>query len=312
MNICSISFTTYVSKTELISIAGIHATLLAIMMACLIAYVLFAFGNLQTFQMRAISEAEKINEIYFVPYRHGTIKQDEVWNKKELEQELCDIMMGDDNPSTTIKDRATKALGIMNAILGQYPFSNRIFTKDGHYGSRNPADPIIFGDFKDVRKWVKEIDDMTGPLTRGWTIDSENFVNLMVEFCKAESFIQNQEAITNAVNKFPLLSSTFTPILTDPPLSCKDFFSKLIKSRKIMNKTKYFIQQTDSFREKVTSVRSLCFAFVMIGVIFVFGVIFPLTQSSVSSLYLLWIPFIFYGTVYGFLLFKIFKIVMIK
>lgn len=324
MNMCLVSFTTWVSKSfttyalksELISIAGIHATLVAIMVACLSAYILFAFGNLQTFQMRAIKEAERINEINFLSYHHGILKQgDDVWNKKKMVEKLYNIMAGHDDRSVTIEDRATKVLGIMNAIMSQYPFRNKFFKPDpkvGRFGSRGEAEPIIFGDFEEVRNWVKEIDDITGPLTSGWTAYSNNLNNLMVEFSKTERYISNAKTTTKAIATSPRLKNIFTPVSEDPLSSCHDFFSKLIESRKIMNETKYFIEQTDSYRGKVTSANLLFVTFGMIGLIFVFGVIFPLTQTSVSSLYLLYIPFIFYGMVYIFLLFKIIRIIWIK
>jgi hypothetical protein len=317
MDICLMSFTKIVSQPESINIAGIHATLLAIMIACLSAYVLFRFENVITFQMRAIKEAEKINEINFITYLHGRLEQeDDVWNKNKMVQTLSDIMQGHDDRSLKIETRATRALGIMSAIVNQYPFCNRFFKpkpEDGHFGSRGIPDPIIFGDSEDVRKWVKEIDDITGSLISIWTINnySENLVNIMEEFSNTEMLISNKKTMTKMAAMISDIN-IYTPVAIDPLSSCNDFFSKLIESRKIMNKAKYFIQQTDSFREKVSSVIFLCIALVMIGVIFIVGVIFPLTWPSVNSVYLLWIPFMFYGTVYLYLIFKIFKIITMK
>jgi len=147
-NSCRTCFMKFHSKPELISIAGIHATLLAIILASLSAYTIFISENVQTLQQRAIREAEKINEIEFSRYSNGAVNQEELWDKEKMANMLYKILSGFDYPSVKESEREYKALGIMNAIMAQHPFCNRFLkTEDGRFGSRGDPEPIIFEDF---------------------------------------------------------------------------------------------------------------------------------------------------------------------
>jgi len=300
------------SKPELISIAGIHATLLAIILASLSAYTIFISENVQTLQQRAIEEAEKINEIEFSRYSNGAVKGEEVWNKEKMVKMLYKILWGDDDPSVKESEREYKALGIMNAIMAQHPFCNRFLkTEDGRFGSRGDPEPIIFEDFKSVQKWVNDIDVITGPIISVWEERRDYIISLFDKYSKREYVKSNIEfCLKNSREEKYFAKDLGTKIFCDPVSSCKDFFSKSIKARKIMKATKYYIQQTQSYKGKAIPVKTLIFIFIMILLVFIFGVIFPLFLHSVSTILLLWIPFILYGLGYFYLALSILKFTM--
>ena len=305
-------FMKFHSKPELIGIAGIHATLLAIIVASLSVYTLFISENVQTLQQRAIKEAGKINEIEFYRYSHGTVKQEEVWDKEKMVKMLYKILWGDDDPSVKESEREYKALGIMNAIMCQHPFCNRHFkTEDGRFGSRGDPEPIIFEDFKSVLSWVNEIDVITLPLISVWDERQDYIISLFDKYSKKEHVKVNIEnCFEPTENERFFAKDLFSKIFCDPVSSCKDFFSKLIEARKIMKEAKYYIQQTHSYKDKVIPVKTLIFIFIMICLVFIFGVIFPLSLPSVSTIWLLWVPFILYGLGYFYLVFSILKFTM--
>ena len=228
---------------------------------------------------------------------------------------LFDICLGHDIPSVEESKREFKALGIMNAIMCQYPFSNRHFkTEDGRFGSRGDPEPIIFEDLKSVIRWVNEIDAITGPLISAWEMRQGYIINLFDRYSKIE-YVKNNIAFciktfVHDDNEKFFAKDLYSMIFCDPVSSCKDFFSKLIEARKIMKTAKYYIQQTHSYKDKVIPAKTLIFIFVMICLVFFFGVIFPLFLPSVSSIWLLWVPFTLYGLGFFYLAFRILKFTM--
>ena len=73
-------------KPHSLAIAGVHTTLIAVLVACLSAYLVFAYNTVQQAELKAIEEAEKINSILFLvhqcPYRR--IEHTEVFDKENL------------------------------------------------------------------------------------------------------------------------------------------------------------------------------------------------------------------------------------
>jgi len=300
------------SKSELIGIAGIHATLLAIIVASLSAYTLFISKNVQTVQQRAINEAGKINEIKFYRYSHGAVKQEEVWDKEKMVKMLYKILWGHDDPSVKESEREFKALGIMNAIMSQYPFCNRKFkTEDGHIATRGDPEPIIFEDFKSVVNWANEIDDITLPLISVWDGIKDHIIGFFDRYSKREYVKTNIDfCLKNSREEKYFASDLFSKIHCDPVSSCKDFFSKLIEARKIMETTKYYIKEAEAYKHKAIPVEIISIIFLIILLVFIVGVILPLSRPSVNTFWLLWLPFILYGIGYFYLAFKILKFTM--
>lgn len=302
-------FIKYNSKSELIGIAGIHATLLAIIIASLSAYTFFISEKILNLQHRAITEAYKINEIEYYRY-FGGLDKNEVWNKKELVKNLYEILSKHDDPSVDEFNRGFKALGIMNAIMCQYPFCHRHFkTDDGRFGSREDPEPIIFEDYKSVQAWVNEIAGITNPLISIWNLRKDFIISLFEEYSKtdiAKSNIENCFKLAET-NKFFFEKHLIPEIFCNPASSCKDFFSKLIGARNITKNVKYHIKQADAYKSKIIPLKTLALFFIMIFLVFIFGVIFPLFLSSVSTIWFLWIPFILYGVGYLYLAFRILR-----
>ena len=54
------------SRNNPAQVAGIHATILAIIMGALAVYYIFAYGEVYRIEQKAMSKAEEINSIYFI------------------------------------------------------------------------------------------------------------------------------------------------------------------------------------------------------------------------------------------------------
>jgi hypothetical protein len=300
------------SKSELISIAGIHATLLAIIVASLSAYTLFISENVQSLEQRAKDEAGKINEIKFYRYSHGIVNQDEAFDTDKKVKILHKILWQDKDLSLKESERGVKAVGIMNSIMCQYPFCIRTFkTEDGHFASKGPPDPIIFEDLKSVQKWVSEIDKITLPLISDWDHIKEYIIRFFEIYKKKKHVQINMKFCLEEIkDERYFASDLYSEIHCDPVESCKDFFAKLIESRKIMETTEYYIKQANAYKNKVIPVEIISIIFLLILFVFIVGVILPLSLPSVSNIWLLWLPFILYGIGYFYLAFRILKFTM--
>ena len=292
------------SKSELISIAGIHATLLTILVACLSVYTIVISEKILAMQEKAKLEAEKINEIRFNRYSNGAIHNSEAFDREKLVKDLSTILFHFNDPSLKGVEREERALGIMNALMNQYPFCNRFFkTEEGNFGTRGEAEPILFEDFNGVTKWVHDVDIITGALISFWEewqdivisifneYKEKEFVKFNIQHCleKGNEFHQNERVFGKDL---------FTERFCDPVESCKDFFYKLNKSRQVMEKSAYYIMQVNSYKQKIIPYKTMVVSLLMIFLVFIIGVVFPLHFSSVNTVWLLWIPFLLYGTGY--------------
>lgn len=241
-----------------------------------------------------------------------------VRDKEKMVKILHDLLSGYDVSSVKESEREQTALGIMNKIMSEYPFCNRHFkTEDGHFGSRGDPEQIIFDDFNSVLRWVDKIDTVTFPLIGLWdNIKDYNYIiNLFNKHSKKKWVKGNIEHCletgkTTFRNERFFAKDAFSDIFCNPVSSCKDFFSKLKKARTIMNATKYYVQQIQSYKDKVFPAKTLVFIFIMICLVFIVGVIFPLSLHSVSTIWLLWVPFILYGLGYLYLILKILQFTM--
>lgn len=300
-----------VEKTELTALAGIHATFLSILMTGLTVYIVFVFTKVQEMEMRALAEAERVNDIRPVESLHGRIDQNEVFHKDKLINMLDDIMFCRNASSLPIDDdqRAKKALGIMRALTSQYPFPEKFFkTKEGNFASRGEPQPVLFGSLNDVREWVNTMDKLSTPLISSWEINMDCLPVLLDRYSRSELFIVNKKHLEKSHLLKNLRSEDGPAIYSrpeslDPILTYKSFFETLITARQIMKKTRYYVQQADMFRNKYPSKNILIFASLMICVSFIFGVIVPVSFQSVRSIIVIIIPFLFYLLIFVYLAF---------
>ena len=238
------------------TVAGIHGTLLSILAACGSAYLVFTYNAVQQGELKAIDEAERINDINWMvlscPF--GRIEESERFDFDKLDILLASLFMGQDCPGLP-KDpqaRGMKALGVMASVVGQYPFPERFFRNDeGRFGTRGPAKPVTFKSIVDVRKWVKTMNERTGWLMFQTPDRAQSLPWLLEELGRSD--------YVTRFRGFPslgILSQMDTGIGSvrivgpqdslDPVAVYRDFMSNLRESMRIARETENQVRRVDA------------------------------------------------------------------
>lgn len=303
-----------IERPDTFTIAGIHTALLAILVAGLSVYVIFVFSKIQDLEMRALQEAEHINSIGYIRSSYGLLTQEELFDREKLVKMLDSIMLGSEDRSLPKgrEERTAKSLAIMSVITHQYPFPELIFkTKDGRMAMGGEPESIYFGNIEDVRQWVKAMDEITRPL-KWWHILKGNFSIMLSEFSKSDEVIKIKELHKGFGLRDTLIKDDGTPFFSseedEPTAIYSGFINKLTSAKQIMKSTGYYLKQMDVLRAKYPSKATIFIGFLIVGVSFVFGVIVPISCQSVRNGIVL-MPFLFYGLIYMYLLFQMFRYV---
>jgi hypothetical protein len=263
--------------------------------------------------MRAMSEAEKINDLRPVESLYGISTREEVFDRDKLINTLSDMLICRNLPSLPPDQErsAEKALGIMHALTSQYPFREKIFkTKDGYFAARGEPEPVLFGNIEDVREWVNTMNIVSTPLISFWEDNLGCLPNLLDKYSKSKRVIAFKKGIVNGPLSKRMLSEEGVPLYLrpeylEPMLTYRAFFDTLITARQIMKKTRYYVQQADVLRNRYPSKNILAAAYIMICLSFIFGVIIPVSFQSARSIFVILIPFIFYLLVFIYLAFRL-------
>ncbi len=294
-------------RPESLAIAGVHTTIIAVLVACLSAYLVFVYTTVQQAELKAIEEAEKINSIVFLvhqcPYR--SVEQAEVFDKEKLIDMMQKITFGVDDPllPKDLNERAKKALGIMGALVGQYPFPVQYFkTKEGHPSSRDEGEPISFANLNEVRAWIGSMHKTTGVFTPDIVGLSENLLTLLEEFGRSAYVSQLRDTIMKSPLLRPMVSRRLvtgfgwhvTLEAMDPVLVHHDFLDGMKESMSIVKSTQNYVKRADALGRGYPSKLRLKIVFFLVFVAFGCGVVYPLARVKVRPLFALWLPIVIY------------------
>jgi len=298
-------------RPDSLAIAGVHTTLSTLLIACIAAYVAFVYTTVQQAELKAFEEAGKINSIVFLvhqcPYRR--VEQAEVFDKERLIDMMSKVTDGRDDPSLPkdIDGRAQKALGIMGALVGQYPFPAWSFkTREGRHGVRDEGESITFDNLNKVRAWV----DSMQKTTRVFAPEFHGFGRLLPlfkEFGKGELVSKERDIIVES----PLLRSMASRKLVtgfgwhitleglDPVIVYYDFLNRIAEAASIVKSTENHVKHADALVRGYPSRLSLWVLFPLVFVAFGCGIVYPLAAAKVRRVFALWIPFFIYVLIGG-------------
>lgn len=297
-------------KPKSLAIAGVHTTLIAVLAACLSAYMIFVYNIVQQAELKAIEEAEKINGILFLihqcPYR--TVEQVEVFDKDRLVDMMFKIITGSEAPSLPrdVNGRAQKALGIMGALVGQYPFPAFFFrTKEGRFGSRSDAEPVSFANLNEVRTWIEAMRETTSPFGLEFQGVSGSLLALLTEFGKSAFVSEKRDIIMKSLE--PMVSRKLVPGFgrhitldgMDPVLVYHDFLNRIAEAMIIVKSTQIYVKRAEALQRGYPSKPRFKIIFALVVAAFGFGVVYPLVAAKVKRVFALWLPLVIYVVIGG-------------
>jgi membrane-associated phospholipid phosphatase len=303
-----------VAESERLAIAGVHTTLIAVFVACLSAYMVFAYNTVQQAELKAIDEAERINSFIFLihqcPYGgpFEGAKQIDIFDRDKLRDIITAIGGGHETSSLprSINGRAHAALLAMRGLVSQYPFPIKFFKpKQGAFGSRGDPEPISFANLNEVRTWVDAMDVTTGAFLYAMEFLGGRILALLKEFGKSAEVSEERNTIMKSAVLGPMtlkkVERGFGTYITldglDIDLVYSDFLDRIKEARRIMISTQNYVRRADALRAGYPSKHRMYLVFFLAAMAFAFGVIYPLAEAKVRRVLALWLPFLIYALI---------------
>jgi hypothetical protein len=289
-----------------LALAGVHTTLIAVLVACMSAYILFAYNTVQQAELKAIEEAEKINSIMFLVHQcpYGMVEITEVFDKEKLIDMMYNVTHGLDDQSLPqdVDGKAQKAFGIMNALVSQYPFPTLQFkTKEGRFAARSDAEPMSFANLNEVRTWVGSMRQSTRVFLMEF-IGTGRLLPLFKEFSKSE----HVSKFKDTAMKSPILRSMVSRKLVpgfgthvtweslDPLSVYYDFLNRIAEAMSIVKSTQIYVKRAEQLGSGYPSKLRLGIVLFLVALGFGFGVVYPLAAAKVRRAFALWLPLFIY------------------
>jgi len=247
--------------------------------------------------------------VHECPFRR--LESGEALDKEKLKDMWYKITMGVDDQSLPqdIDGKAQKALGIMGALVSQYPFPAWIFkTKEGSFGTRSAPEPVSFANLDEVHAWVKDMRQSIVVFTSEFWGEPGILLALLKEFSKSERVSEQKELFM----KSPMMSRKVIYGLEihitrggmEPLLVYSDFLNGLRETMSVVKSTEIYVKRAEKLGSGYPSKLRLGILLFLVVVGFCFGVIYPLTAAKVGRVFALWLPLFIY-VVIGFLVLEI-------
>lgn len=291
-----------------IAIAGIHATILTILIGITSAYYIFTQDKIHEMEMQALREAERINQVEFVrAYYHPKPEEFLKYSDpKNLEQSMklgvLLIMLFSDRtqaPGMEIPkipaDRAEKALQIMNFIVHRYPFPESVSLSSSSV-SFFPPKPLLFKDRQEIAKWSEDLERVVGSMSM-WPGYLGKTINQYLQALKS----RNEKLIAQwKIDHFLQVQGYI-----DPHFVFNDYMQNFRRVYEINRSVKFYLDKVELSEKRFVTKKQMLMIIGLTFLAFFCGVVLPLFTVRVWRVFLLLIPCSFYVFTFSFLVYRL-------
>jgi hypothetical protein len=289
-----------------ISLAGIHATILSILIGLSIAYVLHVNTQIREVETDALKIAEGVNDIKFSPIWLSLVSPGskflENWASTDDQIQAWLSHYWLDPTGSEIQDTLDRPpfktyfsdiglnhtefkLCLMAALALRYPFPARMVTEKGRFVGMQPSPAIVFSDMKAIEDWKMAVEktfyvivsqiDWFGPDMFVQGFDWSKEINIFYKFWK-----NNPGYSPETLKRFQVIPREF----------CSNVKSIYSISRALDYRLKRF-----SYLKRLNPPKRLVvFTLIFAIVTFFSGIIIPFTCPMVSRFLVIWVPTGFY------------------
>ena len=289
-------------------LAAIHATVLSIMIGVFSAYFLYINSEIRTRQLYAMSVAEDINNIQFNRYFYYP-KNDDIFmasgptdmDRLTKLMVTLSILTTNETGGTKIEginipidpaERAEKILEIINIISHRYPFPKAIDGISGGFSQFRP-EPIVFTDFEYLNQWLKDLDKVIKSLKTATTFMPLYFPEHLDSYFRALA-VREKDNITKAKENLPEQIRGER----NPYNIFNEFVKNMYDVENIYYSTLVEINRTNDLQNSLASKPFLLIVIFSGFIIFIIGVVLPLSSISLNPLLYIHLPLFFYTVVY--------------
>lgn len=291
-----------------LGIAGIHGTILTILIGVTSAYYIFTQDKIHEMEMQALREAERINQVefvraYYYPKPEEFLKYTDPKNVEEsMKLVVFLIMLFSDRtqaPGTEIPkipaDRAEKALQIMNFLVHRYPFPESVSVTPGSV-SFFPPKPLLFKDRAAIAKWSEDLDRVIG----GMSMWPGYLSKTIDQYLQALKF-RNEKLLIHWKSDHFLQVQGFV----DPYFVFNDYTQNFRKAYDINRSVKLYLDKVGLLERRFITKKQMLVVIGSTFLAFLCGVVLPLFAGRVRRVFLLWIPCGFYVFAFSFLVYRL-------
>lgn len=292
-------------SSRALAIAGIHATVLTILIGMTSAYYIFTQDKIHEMEMQTLREAEKINQVQFVRAHYWPNADDfSKYNdpKTNLSVFLWMLFSGrtqeqNRTPEMEIPklpaDRAEKALQIMNFFVHRYPFPESISSSSGSV-SFSPPKPLLFKDRVAIIKWSEDLERVVESMSM-WPGVLRKNVDEYLQALKSRN--------KGLIEQWEADHSLQVAGYIDPYIVYNDFIQNLGRAYEINQSVKFYLNKIKILESRFVSKKQMLIVIGLTFLAFFCGVVFPLFAGRVRRAFLLWIPCGFYVFAFSFLVY---------
>jgi hypothetical protein len=299
-------------SSRALAIAGIHATVLTILIGITLAYYIFARDKIHEMEMQGLREAEKINQVQFVQcyYRPNPDAFLKYSDPRNIEQAInllpflygvlseMKTMPGMEIPKMPA-DRAEKGLQIMSLLVHRYPFPESISLSSGSVSSFPPK-PLLFKNRAEIAKWSADLEKLLGSMNLFIYMRPVFLGEKMNEYFQA-LYSRDKELRKKWKTDYFLQAMGYI----DPYFLFNDYISNLQKADGINRSVKFYLDKIDSLERRLAPKKETWMVIGFILLAFFCGVILPLFRVRVRQIFLLWIPCCSYVIAFSFLVYRL-------
>ena len=300
------------NANTLTAIAGIHATILAILIGIISAYLLHVYATVGELKRQAIREGEKVNKIEFSamwinfpPYKEPYISNNPE-DKRQLVHRLVNLINKDPSVPTEPENRANEALRIMAVLSHCYPFPEKLAVDEKRkVWSTITRKRVLFPTEDAVRRWAADFGNIFGPF-----LANSSFVHLGYLIEDIDRWWEkNKDRFgppnTEIPKSLPLPFET--RLSADGKLLAQEFLHNVSLAYQISISTNYYLAKVYSLKQGLPSKKRVLFVLSFAMIAFFSGVLLPLIKPNISKLFYLWIPIVFYVFMFGCIFFSVIK-----
>ncbi len=296
-------------QSRALGIAGIHATILTILIGITSAYYIFAQDKIHEMETQALREAERINQVEFVrayyhPKPEDFLKYSDPKNVEESVKLVVFLIMlfsdrtqapGMEIPKTPA-DRAEKALQIMNFLVHRYPFPESVSLSSGSV-SFFPPKPLLFKGRAAIAKWSVDLDRIVGGMSM-WPGYLNKTIDQYLQALKS----RDEKLLAQWKTDHFLQVQGFV----DPYFVFNDYAQNFRKAYDINRSVRLYLGKVGLLERRFVTKEQMLMVIGSTFLAFFCGVVLPLFAGRVRRVFLLWIPCSFYVLAFSFLVYRLF------
>jgi hypothetical protein len=297
--------------TRALVIAGIHATVLTILISITSAYYIFTQDKIREMEMQILWEAEKINQVKFVRTfysptpsefsKYSDPKTDLtafVWNLFSLYPDMTHAqnLIPEMEIPTLPADRAAKALKAMNFLVHRYPFPESIGGSSNEVSLFDPK-PLAFRDIAEVAKWVEDLAIAVDKI-RTMPVLIEKRINDCLSDLKSRNKEWDEEWEKDHVDRTIMGE-------IDPYIIYDNYIHNIQNAYEISRSVKFYLNRVEMLGSRFVPKAQIIMVIVFTFLVFFSGVILPLFTDRVLRVALLLIPCGFYILAFSFLVYRL-------